>query len=459
MHVTKIQILKYLGLAQFKTGKLGKMNRITGDNGVGKTAILKAIKEAIKGSGVDPELVKVDMEKAEILIELDDRIEIQRTITQTANRVTVTDGGEPISKPQTFLDSLVGPFNFNPVDFFNANTKERRRILLSSMPFTITEKALREALGEFLDLAPLPAADYSQHGLVVLEQIRKQVYDHRQEVNRDVTRLKKAIEQDKKDMPDTVATDDRDIKELTAKVLEAKMASDEHEKNKATLESLRERSVSVKERIGRLEQEIVSLNEELDKIREAGKLTAATVEKYVAPDIKGLQAELDAYNDNQELLYKLKDIKRREEEIVSVELDHKALDDLHKALSNEVPKKMLAEVELPIEGLEIEGDKITVEGVAMDKLSTSEQMRFAVKLARKLAGKLKVICVDRYESLGGKAQKAFEEECASDEFEYFVTIVTDGDLKVESTDPVEKPKKKMGKAKPKQESTQTEAGF
>lgn len=458
MHVTKIVILKYLGLSQFKTEKLGKLNRITGGNGVGKSAILKAIKEAIKGSGVDPTLVKVDMEKAEILVEIDNRIEIQRTITSTANRVTVTDGGEPVSKPQTFLDSLVGPFNFNPVDFFQANKKERRRILLSSMPFTINRDALLKALGE-VEIPITVEPDWSQHGLVVLEQIRKQVYDHRQEVNRDVTRLKKAIEQDKKDMPDTVAESNLDIRELNAKLTEAKIAIAEDESNKDRIAKLRERSVAAKERITRLEHEIRSLSEELEEIKVEGKTLVAETEKFTAPEVESLQTQIESYNDNQELRFKLQDIERREGEAEkSVEM-HKSLDDLHKALSNEVPKKMLAEVELPIEGLDIEGDTITIDGVAMDKLSTSEQIQFAIKLARLLAGKLQVICVDRYESLDEDAREAFEKECASDEFEYFMTVVTNGDLKVESTDPVEKPKKKTGKAKPKQESTQTEAGF
>ena len=118
MKITKITIRNYMGIKQLQPGALGKFNVVTGGNGVGKSSVVKAISEAVKSTGVDPTLIYLGEDKAEILIEIDDKIQVERTITPTANTVKVVDNGTPVNKPQTFLKRLLGPYNFNPVDFF-----------------------------------------------------------------------------------------------------------------------------------------------------------------------------------------------------------------------------------------------------------------------------------------------------------------------------------------------------
>ena len=135
MKITKLRILNFLGISRLSIDRCGKINRITGGNGTGKSSVLKAITAAFKSSGVDPMLIRTDEDKAEILIELDNNVTIERTMTSRTNTARVTVGQEPVSSPQTYLKSLFSSLSFNPVEFFLADKKERRRLLLQVFSF------------------------------------------------------------------------------------------------------------------------------------------------------------------------------------------------------------------------------------------------------------------------------------------------------------------------------------
>jgi hypothetical protein len=436
MRITKISIRDYLGIGVFKIDKLGKLNRITGGNGVGKSAVIKAIIEAFKSSGIDPNLIRVNTENAEIIIELDEKILIQRLITPTSNSVKVVSEGQPLNSPQRWLNSILGPFNFNPVDFFLAKPKDRRQILLSAIPFYLDQ----EALGKVLDnghqnAIDLSRFDFTKHGLEVLSDLQKEIYDRRHEQGLEVTRLKKAIEQDRLDIPETFDSkkfEGFDLQSKIDKLTEYNKFISQHKYDLDTLQANRIRAEQIV-------YEIRRLNKELGEIQTQGKALREKTDKFVRPDIESLQAEIREYQQSQKLIHKIEEIGRKEEELKKSDTIHKELEKLYKALTTEIPRKLLAQVKLPIDGLEIKGDDIFINGVAIEKLSTSEQIKFAVQIARALAGQLKVICVDRFESLDEDSRKLFEQEAGVDDFEYFMTVVTNGDLNLEALEPPKSP--------------------
>ena len=434
MKITKIQILNFLGIGAFKPGKLGKLNKIKGGNGTGKSSVLKAITEAFKSSGIDPNMIKVNSDKAEIMIEIDGRIKIDRRITSSANNVKVVVDGEPVAGPQKWLNNIIGPLNFNPVDFFLAKPKERRAILLSAIHFNIDQAGLIEVLGDGPVPIDLGRFDYSKHGLELLDEIQKAVYEKRHEQNIEVTRLRKAIEQDKKDIPSTLDKEkfkNFDIKQAMKQLQDGRDSLQRHEGELSQLESLRRLASDSKARIEKLESELVLAKSNLAEIQSEGKALKEQVNSFTRPDVESVQAAVDIFHDNQKLIHKLEEIERREDEAEKAAEVHVTLDAFYKKLSNEIPKLVLQKVKLPIKGLVIKDDDILINKVAIDKLATSEQIKFAVEIARALAGELKVICVDRFESLDKDARKAFENEAECDDFEYFMTQVTDGDLSLE----------------------------
>jgi len=449
MKIIRIRIKDFLGISQFKAD-CGKLNHIKGGNGVGKTSIVKAIIEAFKVRGHDPDVIRVGADKSEIHIELSDGLSVERVITPTGNRPKVVKDGRPVSKPAAYLGNLVGPFSFNPVEFFLAKPAERRTLILSSIPFTVNADSLYETLAT--EGVPIPmdlsTFDYEQHGLQVLENVQKGVFEMRAEVNRDKTQLAKAIEQDKADIPDTFDAEkyrDYDVTTTVAKMQDARDKEAAHDRDFQRLEQLRKdkdgavASIELHEqRIRELEAEIESTKKLISEGKQRvvdivaeGKTLRATIDAYEPPPIAELSDELKNYKHFEEIAQRLKDIDRREQRLEETTDHHDELNTLYKALTTKIPRLMLAQLKLPVDNLEIKGDNIFVDGKAIDKLSTSEQMEFALSVAKALAGDLRVVCIDRYESLDDDAKAKFQALADGDGFEYFVTEVTSGELVME----------------------------
>lgn len=452
MKITKIQILNFLGLSVFKADKLGKLNRLIGNNGAGKSSVLKAIKEAFKSSGIDPELIRTNSDKAEIMIEIDQNMLVERTITTSSNNVKVTIDGDPVNSPQKFLNSLLGlGSNFNPIDFFSPKPPKgmtperyRRELLLSATPFRVDEKkitSLLEDLG-FASNGSWSDVNFEKHGLEVLAQMQKLIYDRRHEVGIDVTRQKKSIEQDKLELPETLNADEFkgfDLSKAIEILSQHKAAIEAHERDIQMRDHLREEAQSVMDDIEKLEKQLASAKSKLEEIKSKGKVLKEKIESFRAPETEKLEKQIADYQLNQKLAHRLEDIERRQNMLKESQAEYESLDRLHNVLVNEAPKRLLAECKMPIKDIEMDGERILIGGVSLDKLSDSEQIKVALNIARALTGDLKVICIDGFEAMDAKSRQAFEAEARSDEYEYFYTIVNqdpkaDGSLKLEAED-------------------------
>ena len=100
------------------------------------------------------------------------------------------------------------------------------------------------------------------------------------------------------------------------------------------------------------------------------------------------------------------------------------------------PVELLSKVELPVKSLGIDARGIvTINNLPLSNLSTAQQVKTCLDIARVMAktSPLKLICVDKAEHLDEDVQREFRKQIEADqEFQYFVTIVTKGDLKVEA---------------------------
>jgi recombinational DNA repair ATPase RecF len=436
MQIATITIRNFLGIKTFKITQAGKMNLITGDNGVGKSTVIKAIREAFKGSGIKPELIRNGADKAEILIQLDSGLCIERTLTGTSNNVkVVSPDGAPISKPQTFLKALLSGHNFNPVGFFQQKPAERRAQFLSSVPFTLDPDTVTEAAGDLSPLLDINSIDFTGHGLDVLAAIAQQVYDKRREQGLQVTQLDKSIKQERKELSDTTGVERFEafnyqgaLKDLQA--AEAQIAA--HGEKVVELDGLREQGARMLESIKEREERLAALKQHFSEVQAQGKQLAAKVKAFNPPEVEQLRRDLSDYEQAQKVLSALDTIKHRESGLEAEADKHKMLDLLYGIIKNDLPRQALLGMKLPMEGLRIDGDNIMLGDVPIEMLSTSEQMRLAVQIAKALAGDLKLVCVDGYEALSPKTQKLFVAEAGPDDgFEYFIARVGDGELRHE----------------------------
>jgi DNA repair exonuclease SbcCD ATPase subunit len=428
--ITKLRITDFLGIESLTLSEVGKVNIITGPNGAGKSSVLKAIQAAFKSTGQDTTVIRAGAKASEIFLQLDNGVDIKRRVTEKANTAKVTVGDDPVRTPQAFLKELFGiPFIFNPVEFLTLDTKGRRELLLQALPITVELGWLREALGERARNCRLDHVDFSGHGLEVLAGIRQQVHDRRHEVGVQKTQKEKSIDEDRASLPET-ATEDKfagfDFAAETAAIGEARAAVAEHEADEARIAKLRQQKTRIATEIDQLKTRITELESELSEIITEGQDLRNKIDEYQPPDVEGIQSRLNEYDEFRAYSATLDGIKRKEQQAEALAEEYDELNKTHQQLRVEIPQQLLATADLPVDNLDLTGEDILIDGIPIDKRSTSEQVTFCIQVARIAAGDLECICVDDLEHLDSERRAAVLKEMEEDrKFGYFVTMVTD----------------------------------
>lgn len=103
--------------------------------------------------------------------------------------------------------------------------------------------------------------------------------------------------------------------------------------------------------------------------------------------------------------------------------------------ARKLPQELLAIANMPIEGISVDGEGlIRINGILIDGLSDGEKLELAMKIAKAQAGELKVICVDKFESLNPAAQDKILNEMQDDEYQYFITSTMSDEFEIEKRD-------------------------
>ncbi|WP_195244992.1 AAA family ATPase [Clostridium celatum] len=143
-------------------------------------------------------------------------------------------------------------------------------------------------------------------------------------------------------------------------------------------------------------------------------------------DIEPLQAEADyvaemvGYLRDWDRIIEIRDGILASKQAYSSELTSK----IEKARN--LPGELLKTAKMPIDGISVDVDgRVRINSVLIDGLSSGEKLRLAMKVAKAQAGLLKLICLDGWEKINEKSQNELLEEMTTDEYQYFVTQVTD----------------------------------
>lgn len=100
-----------------------------------------------------------------------------------------------------------------------------------------------------------------------------------------------------------------------------------------------------------------------------------------------------------------------------------------------LPGELLKTATMPIEGISVdENGNVRINGTLIDGLSDGEKLELAMRVAKAQCGELKIICMDKWESLDKSAQDILIKEMTEDEYQYFVTEVAateNGEIEVE----------------------------
>lgn len=457
--ISRLEIRNCLGIKELEL-QAGKLNIIKGGNERGKTSVLEAIEKAFYNTSRRPVFVRSGEAEGTLYVELDDGVSIDRKIKSDGKEsVKVTKGTDVFRKPETALKSLVGEFSFNPVDFMQKKDKEQTEILLSLIPMHITKENLQEWFGE------VPQVNLNQHAIEILTYLaEKYFYDRRTLANGEVKECQAEIESLRNNLPDNYDPEewrDVNLSELFNAVREAEKSNHfrveaqklinnldgvvEGINNKYDLLIAQEKQAIDKEienlraKISALEAErgvkIAHIEAEEEKaIREAER-KAQKAQEYLdeieEKDTEQFQRQAEKAERMKSFVPLADNLNRAREKLTEKQQFASWLNDCV-ATARQKPTELLADLEMPVKGLGInEQMQITIDGLPIKNLSTSRQLRLALDIARATAGKLKLICVDRFESLDPEVQNEFYKEIAGDEYQYFISQVDAGELKVE----------------------------
>lgn len=478
--IKRLVIKDCLGIEELAISP-GKVNVISGGNEKGKTSILETIEKALFNTKRRAKFVRAGAEKAYIELETDNGIQIRRTVVEDEagldkGSVKVTQDGHPVKAPETFLKELFGittkkdqqTFAFNPVDFMQKKDTEQTDILLALMPIRVTAEDIALWFGEHIKL------NYDKHGLQVLKDAEQWFYDARQEANARVKAVEDECEAVAKRLPDNYQVEDwesvnlgklfndlRQTEELNHKIQDNQkfindydqkitdilnkyvvLKKDLEETNKTALDDLDKQIRELEKRKARLQGEMGELSKSIDKERkkelevlEQTKESAETFLRDNQPkDIASLIAQCEEAEKMKAYIPLAKEVKNLNTRLVDEQNTAMRYDNCVTA-ARKKPHELLAKVKLPVEGLGIDGKGIvTINDLPLSNLSTAQQVRACLDIARALAKNtaLKLICIDKIEHLDETVRAEFLKQIESDEgFQYFVTEVTDGELKVE----------------------------
>lgn len=415
MKIKRIQIRNFLGLKEVDISPKD-VNIVNGRNRQGKTSLLKAIEAAFQ-SGDQTAKIRAGESSAEILIEMDD-IYISRNIQlgdKMLLNVADTKTGDIITKPQGFLDSIVGGFSFNPAEFFMMDAKKQRQYILESLPMRLAPDDITEWTGRGIPNEFSAESFVDIHGLVLLQSIAKWYYDQRTAVNREKDRLLKAGQEQSKLVPsdfDLESYDPNGLQSLYEQVRQA-------ENNNNRMATLESKSSDLNREILRLEKELKLRRAELDTV-------TAEYKDMRVMDVGDLEAQIAAHEE-------VRAVAQAAEKLIALRVDYAEqakeaaeLDEIVVYLKNDAVSALAERVEWPVPNMQVTDEGLTFDGKPFEMLSGAEQIQVALAIAKSLNRDFNIVCVDGVERLDEETFKEFVQQMEDDcETQYFITVVGD----------------------------------
>lgn len=422
MNVSRIIISNILGVEHMDITP-GTVTQVTGANGVGKTSIITAIKSSLKG-GHDATLLRKGAEKGEVVLLLDDGTEIKKTITAEKSDLKVKG---PMGKGGVgLLDNIRDIVSVNPIEFLTAEPKRQCELLLESIDIELTEAELREAVGFDVQI--------TGSALETIGALHKTIYDERTGVNRAIKEKKSTHAQLCETVPTAVGGDPTE--EIAAC---DRAIKDAETKRDALISDIETQKQSDVDRINEWKSsEIDRINAEATaQLQDLITNTTALVDAAKADFTNATSLHTERRTILQEQLtqrgrfdQQRKIIEQMETELEALEQEEVQKTAALKALLELKARKM---EDMPFPGLAIIEGKVLIDGIPFERINSSEQVKFAINLAIRRAGDLKLICVDGLELIDAlRYEKFIAAAKAMTDYQFIVTRVSNQPLSVET---------------------------
>lgn len=308
MKISRIEIKNWLGLKELIFSP-GKINKISGDSGSGKTSLIEALEKLFTNKSRRTEVIRHGEEEAELFVQMDDDMEVSRKIrTEKADYLKVKHDSKAVSSTEAFLRKLINGDIFRPIEFVNKSSDEQTKIILNMLTIDWTIEDIKSWFGE------VPEADYQLHILQILKQIETKYYSERESINREINLLKANIEGIKRDLPanyDGAMWKDVNLQELYNKLHEAEAKNKQLEEAERLIEGLKNRVEDIQLRAANArESKKLEYNRQRDMLKSTIKNLQSNIEleqaKVDAVDRRINEENIRLDNELQAAIEKLK---------------------------------------------------------------------------------------------------------------------------------------------------------
>lgn len=337
---------------------------IGGDNDQGKSSLLDSLMYGLGGQKTfPPKPVRDGADQATVNIDLDD-FKVKRVIKPDGNMtIEVRDrDGAKQNSPQALLDKFYNTLSFDPMEFLRMKSREQAEMLkrISGVDFAAFEKK------------------------------RQAAYDARTDVNRDIKRVKGALDSMKLDPdapaepPSTEALFDA-LNEINGQKLD-------HARVKADMERVLNDIRQANLDIEATEKKVEALKQHKANLQAAGKGYQQQLAEIVVGDPEPIQAQLDDIEAVRERVRMNAEYRRTAAEL-------KAMEKQSAELSSEIKKidvaveKAIKDSPLPVPGLAFNDDGVLLDGLPFEQASQSAKIRVSTMIGVSMNPGLRLMAI------------------------------------------------------------------
>ena len=385
MKIIKLQSQNFKRLKAVTIEPKGNTVIVSGKNGQGKSSILDSIFVALAGK--DKDLLKPIRDgetKAEITVETEGYF-IKRLFKQGRTELEViSKDGEIMSKPQTFLDSVVGKLSFDPLEFASLKAAEQRELLL---------KLTNINLGKF-----------------TVE--RKKLYDERH----DIGVLRDSLADH---AFDEIGQAEAKVKEGRKDVQLLRAQEREYQENNSKFILAQERVKQCAQKMKEINDRILALQKEFEEVKAEYERNGLIGPVYVGIDYQGkIAAALDHNAAVDRAASVLEAYNKRK--VYQVQYDEFSSKIENLDLEKE---KALQSAKMPIEGLSVTEDAVTYNKIPFHQLSSAEKLKVSMAIAMAMNPELRVIRILDGSLLDEDNMKVIEQMAKDQDYQVWVEVV------------------------------------
>jgi chromosome segregation ATPase len=363
---------------------------IGGNNGQGKTSVLDSIAWALGGEKFRPTDAK---NKDSVIppylhVTLSNGLVVERNGKNSSLKVTDPSGEKA---GQKLLDSFIGTLALDLPKFMNASNTEKAKILLNIL-----------GVGDQLE---------------ELNNQERKIYDERTAIGRIADQKEKYAKEQPyySDVPEAPISSADLIKqqqEILARNGQRQQWIRDYDKYQAEYNSIVEQIDLLKERL-----------HEVDEKVKASKHSPRELQMESTEELEASLANIE--ETNRKVRANL-DKEKAEDDARQYRRQYDQLTDQIESIRNE-KKSLLDHADLPLEGLCVENGNLIYNGEQWDCMSSSDQLKVATAIVKKLNPECGFVLIDKLEQMDMKTLKEFGDWLEREGLQVIATRVSTGD--------------------------------